>query len=94
MQLVLAGLSFRPASAKEAFSRLTEGDNVRLIRDADNQYDSNAVQIHFDGEFIGFVAKEQAAIIAPHLDENADEEFFAECVALSPPRSAIFEFDV
>jgi hypothetical protein len=97
MQLTLVGASFRPKDAKEVLASLTEGDIVQLVREPDNQYDANAIQIHYDDAFIGFVAKHEAAVIAPDMDEAlADEpEYqFSAIIEAKPSRwSAILTYE-
>lgn len=92
MQFNLAGLSFRPASAKKVFGELEPGDEVDLIREPDNRYDHNAIQIYFRGEHIGYVAAVTAITLAPILDERGGSDV-ARCDDVLPPRSASFTFD-
>lgn len=55
----LAGLSFRPASAKQAVDELEIGDALNLEADFENPYDQNAVKVvdPKSSEFIGFIPK-------------------------------------
>jgi hypothetical protein len=64
----LAGLSYRPAEAKQAVDELEIGDPITLERDPGNEYDFNAVQIIVDEVFIGFIPKADNSEIASHLD--------------------------
>lgn len=66
----LRGVSFRPKTAKDIVRGLDESSILRLERDAENPYDANAIRvIDVDSdEFIGFVAKEDAADLAPLMD--------------------------
>lgn len=68
----LRGVNFRPAEAKAVVKLLTELDTLSLRRDPDNQYDSNAIAVYHDetGHFLGFVAKEDAADLAPQMDDG------------------------
>lgn len=73
----LAGAQFRPKETKDLIKMLSVGDELKLQRDPENQYDSNAIKIFDeDNNWLGFVSKEEAADIAPLLD-NGDE---ATCV--------------
>ena len=96
MDLTLVGASFRPKDAKEVLASLTEGDIVQLVCEPDNKYDPNAIQIHYDDHFIGFVAKHEAAVIAADMDEAlADypgEEFTATVTAKPSRYSAVLEY--
>lgn len=93
MDLTLVGASFRPKDAKEILASLTEGDIVQLVREPDNAYDANAIQIHYDGHFIGFVAKHEAAIIAPDMDEDGSDSFLATVIAKPSRWSAVLSYE-
>lgn len=65
----LAGLSFRPKEAKEVVTALQEGAELNLVRDAENPYDNDAIQIWTkDGTFIGFVESVANPPIADLMD--------------------------
>lgn len=68
----LAGLNFRPASAKAAVDELEIGQEMTLEREPENPYDSNAVRVIDPGseEFIGFIPKTDNAEIAQALDDG------------------------
>lgn len=70
----LAGLNFRPASAKEAVDAIAVGDELTLERDPTNEYDSNAVRVidPASGEFIGFIPKVDNTEIAQALDDGLE----------------------
>ena len=73
-EAVLRGVNFRPIEAKALVMKLEEGHALTLQRDGANQYDPNAIMV-LDPEsqiFIGFVAKEVAAEIAPLMDEGTE----------------------
>jgi hypothetical protein len=69
-EAILRGVNFRPASAKEVVTNLEEGQKLNLEREPGNEYDENAIKViePESGEFIGYVAKEIAAELAPHMD--------------------------
>lgn len=69
----LAGLNFRPASAKAAVDELEIGDELRLESDFENAYDSNAVKVidPKTGEFLGFVPKTDNWEVATAIREGA-----------------------
>lgn len=52
------------------------GETLSLEREPENPYDENAIKVLYDldGEslHIGYIAKEDAAFIAPHLDEGSE----------------------
>jgi len=65
----LAGVQFdgRP----RAIRRLTLGQKLRLIRQPDNQYDVNAINVLTEyKEEIGYVPKKLAAELAPYIDDH------------------------
>ncbi len=41
---------------------------LTLVREPDNQYDKNAIAVHFDGKKVGHIPAPQAKILAPRLD--------------------------
>lgn len=51
------------------------GTPIRLIRNPDNKYDSNAIEVYANGKMLGHLSKEVAAQFAPKLD--AGEMFLA-----------------
>ena len=71
-EAILRGVNFRPASAKEVVTNLEEGAKLTLERAAGNPHDENAIKViePESGEFIGYVAKEIAADLAPLLDDG------------------------
>lgn len=78
----LTGVSFRPSEAKEVVKQLSIGDSLRLERDPNNKFDSNAVMVMAEVgaadqgdvhlEFIGFIPAADNAEIAEHLDEGGE----------------------
>lgn len=68
----LRGVSFRPIEAKVIVKGLSVDDELDLERDPHNEYDPNAIKVldPASGEFIGFLAKEDAADIAPWMDDG------------------------
>lgn len=51
-------------------TRVDPADAVTLQRQPDNPYDPNAVAVLWEGKDIGFLPREDAAAIAPALDEG------------------------
>ena len=79
---MLVGVNFRPKATKVTVEYLRSGDILRLEREPDNPYDINAIHVMKDGaevaEFLGFVARADAANIAPIMDGGAE----VHCVVL------------
>jgi hypothetical protein len=68
----LAGLSFRPKTAKEVVDTLQIGDTLTLERDPENEYDDNAIKVLAVDEFIGFIPKVDNLLIAQHMDAGGE----------------------
>lgn len=69
----LAGNAHRGIDAQVRYAKLTAGEPLVLVREPDNQYDPNAIQVHTeDGCFIGFVPKAVAARFAPLIDAGTE----------------------
>lgn len=66
------GNYFRPASAKEVFNELQDGDTLILEPEPTNQYDPNAIKViePESGEFIGYIQKELSPSVAELLAEG------------------------
>ena len=80
------------------------GEYVGLVRDPGNPYDANAIAVHnSQGQKIGFVPRQQAAILAPHVDSLAiilagrllepGEAGFDELLARTRPPMTIYVFE-
>lgn len=71
MQLAIVGTRFRGSDAIRAIGKMAPGAEVRLVREADNQYDSNAVQAWFLGMQVGFIPKQANPRLAAAMDAGA-----------------------
>ncbi len=61
------------------------GDQVKLKRNPDNPYDSNAVEVlNSSGESLGHISKEFAAVLAPGLDQGLVSIKSAEVLSVTP----------
>ena len=69
-RLTLRGESHYMPQLRQLLARGSRYTAV-LVRDPHNQFDPNAVEVQIEGTRVGFVAKEEAAIIAPRLDAMA-----------------------
>ena len=69
----VAGFSFWEGCM--AFGELKIGTKLRLVREADNKYDPNAVAIYHEGYKLGFVPRNENIIIAQLLDLGYDDIF-------------------
>lgn len=66
----IRGLRFRGPEAKSLVSMLRPGDPVGLVREPQNEYDANAVQMIVQGTFIGYVQADLAVIVAEYMDQG------------------------
>lgn len=70
----LRGVSFRGAEITNIVRLLEPGDHLSIEPEFDNQYDENAIKVILeqgeDRHFLGYIAKEVAADIAPQLKED------------------------
>lgn len=64
----LAGL--RHAEAAEAWTELRLGDELALVREADNPFDANAIRVEWRGRKLGYVPRRDNAALAWALDRG------------------------
>ena len=64
----LAG--FRHASAAEVWPELKPGDELALVREAENTFDANAVRVEWRGRKLGYVPRRDNAALAWALDRG------------------------
>lgn len=73
-ETLIRGINFRPVETQVFFRSLPEGTPLELEREPGNRFDPNAIMVKAnEGEathFVGYIAKEMAVEIAPHLDEG------------------------
>ena len=60
----------------EITKKIKEGDELRLLREADNKYDSFAVSIYFDKYKIGYIPAYENIVIANMLDKEISLKVF------------------
>lgn len=65
-EFYVAGVQFR-LGYQRALETIQEGDSLDLIAEPTNQYDPNAVQVHFEGIFLGYVPKALSGLVAEAL---------------------------
>lgn len=73
----VVGLKFRMDKEKRAtLKRSCPYKDITIVREQENQYDANAIAVHFKRvpswhgkKHIGYIAAESAAIIAPLMDD-------------------------
>ena len=65
----LAG--FRYSEAAALWPRLRVGDELTLVREADNPRDANAVRVEWRGHKLGYVPRRENAALAHGLERGA-----------------------
>lgn len=70
----VVGLSFIPDYPSNilALRDSAKGAPVQLVRNPDNPYDKNAIEVRLNGTMLGHLAKEVAARLAPEMDNGAE----------------------
>ena len=92
IQCTLAGANFRPSEARAVCKALNIGDELDLEADPTNEYDSNAVKVIAEGEFIGFIPKTDNGPIVAAL--NRGEEVRVSVVAFESSIKPVLEVEL
>ena len=66
IETTIVGMQFHPG----AFAKLEEDKPVGLLRQPDNPADSNAIACEIDGVLVGYIPRDDAVVIARHMDEG------------------------
>ena len=61
---------FQYDKGERLFGRLQTGTPLRLVREAENRYDRNAVAVYFQGEKLGFVPRSDNCAISQLMDRG------------------------
>ena len=71
----LAGCRHRPIECQAEVLTLRPGDELSLVRDPNNEYDHNAIQVcsKRTNAHLGFVPRQTAARLAPEMDNEREE---------------------
>ena len=67
-----------------AFAELNIGTRLRLVREADNKYDPNAVAIYYKNYKLGFIPRDANIFVAQLLDLGYNDIFDIRVQRLSP----------
>src|SRR5690606_40565106 len=68
----IVGNRFRPIECQARFKALKPDEELYIVRQPDNEFDPNAIQV-WTGDrqhFLGFIPKDIASFLAPHLDDG------------------------
>ncbi len=88
----LAG--FRYAEAAAVWPLLQLGDTLKLVREADNPHDPNAVRIEWRGRKLGYVPRRENALLAWGLDRGTPLHARVSRLADHPNPARRIEFEV
>ena len=61
---------FQYHAGRALWDRLSPGDRLSLVREADNPYDAKAVRVEWRGERLGYLPRRENAAVAQALDEG------------------------
>lgn len=70
----LTGMNYRKTEGYVA--ALADRATVRLVREPDNKFDKNAVQVHHEGIFVGYIAKRHNRKLSAAMDADAAKEWY------------------
>ena len=62
----LAGFQYHAGTS--LWAQMREGDALRLVREADNPHDANAVRVEWKGEKLGYLPRRENAAVAAAMD--------------------------
>lgn len=88
--VAIRGTKFRPSEAREVAGNLSPHQNVTLEPDPSNDHDPNAIKIIAQDQFIGYVQKDMAAVLASRLD-GLTEAYVSEN---TDPQSGLYLIEV
>ena len=66
-QVSIVGSSFHPG-AMNWITKLSPGQQLRVVREPNNQYDGNAIAVHVYHQALGYLPRGFAAEVAPLMD--------------------------
>jgi hypothetical protein len=67
----IVGMSHRPG-AYDILKALEVGETVKLVREPDNEYDSNAVAVWVGGTKVGYIPSKQNKALAAFIDQTGE----------------------
>jgi hypothetical protein len=53
--------------------KMNEGDLLQLVREPENEHDACAIALHWNGEKIGYIPRDENALLSRLIDANALE---------------------
>ena len=80
----LVGTHFRDQLAKDIVAAMSKTNLVKLLREPDNKYDPNAIQVlSLRGVHLGYIEAGQAIWIADQMDEDLHVDWQGEVTEFS-----------
>jgi hypothetical protein len=76
----IVGTKFRGAKAVTLLGTLPKGLRLRLRREPDNEFDSNAIAVYYGDQHLGYVPRTDNAALAQALDRDPAAEHWAQLV--------------
>ena len=70
LKTVIVGMRYRSNVSERDLAKVAT-QKVILVREPSNAHDANAIKCLVDGKHIGYITREDAAILAPNLDSRA-----------------------
>ncbi|HSW62010.1 MAG TPA: HIRAN domain-containing protein [Dissulfurispiraceae bacterium] len=65
---VIAG--FQYYRGESVWARLTAGDSIRLVRESENRYDENAIEVFWKDEKLGYIPRSDNVMLAQMMDRR------------------------
>lgn len=88
----LAG--FRYYEGRRLWPQVRVGDHLKLVREADNPYDANAIRVEWQGHKIGFVPRAENAALARFMDHGQVLDARVTALPKDRRRGRGVEFDI
>ena len=83
----IVGLTFNDNYPHNVFAIASDfalgDDSLDLVREPDNEFDSNAVAIYKNSEKLGHISKKMASFLAPQMDAGIEYSCFVEGIVIS-----------
>jgi HIRAN domain len=70
MKIVCTMVGMKYKDADRLVESLPTGVSLTLVRDAQNQFDANAVQVWMKTRHIAFIARDEVPDVARYMDRN------------------------
>lgn len=88
----LAG--FRYYEGRKQWPHMKLGDGLKLVREADNGYDANAIRVEWQGHKLGYVPRAENAALARFIDHGQRLDARITALSREKRRGRWIEFDV